>query len=387
MATIFDIHALIRFDLFGTSIPVPVGIVVQWAVMVLVFLVVWFAHRRRKLVPGAFQNFTEILAATLRKWTSRWAAKIASPADGSKPSRRIRSESLSALFATAALFILAFWVSTAVTTLSVAHGPMAGLAAAVTPIFDSLRQHTLLGPILARFSVADIGAEISAAIQIREAFGLDVFGLHIAVADVVVVMWVVMAFLFLTALWIARDLRPVPKGKQLIAENLVDSFQRLCRTVMEPEMAERYAPFIGSLCLFIGLCNITSVIRLPPPAKNPAFPISLALTAIAVIIFGSIREVGLKGFGRSLIYPTKAMLPFKLLEYLIKLVSLSMRLFGNIFGAFILMEFVYVVAPILLPGLLGLWFDLADGVIQGLVFAYLTALYVGEVVENAHHAA
>ncbi len=80
------------------------------------------------------------------------------------------------------------------------------------------------------------------------------------------------------------------------------------------------------------------------------------------------------------------MLPFKILDFFIKPVSLSLRLFGNVFGAYILMEFIYIVVPMILPGLLGLWFDIADGILQGIIFTYLSITYIGEVIESAHES-
>jgi F-type H+-transporting ATPase subunit a len=380
MVGLFDVHVVVRFDVFGTSVGLPVAVLVQWAIMALAFLGVFLARRNAKPVPKTFQNFSEILASTLKRMTSRRAT-----APGAKPGTRPSPESLSAIVLTAALFIFAFWISEAATTLPVATGPMSALVVWLTPGFNALKERTILGPILERFGGRDIGAEITASLQIKEAFGFDLFGTHVVVADIVVVMWIVMAVLFLLALWLGRGFHPVPKGKQLIAENLVKGIQSLIGTVMEPELVDRYVPFVGSIILFIGFCNITSTFRLPPPAKSPAFPIALALLAIASVLFFSIREVGFRGFARSMLYPKAAMLPFKIIDFATKIISLSLRLFGNIFGAFVFMEFINIIMPILLPGLVGLWFDLADGLIQGLVFGYLTALYIGEVVENAHH--
>ncbi len=382
MGAFFENHILLRFDLFGASIGLPVLLVVQWSVMAVVFLYVFLARRNAKPTPGVLQNFSEILAATLKRWTSRRTA-----ADGPKAARRPPSESLSAAVVTAGLFIFTFWAAAAVTTLPIQNGPMSAIVGVVNPVFQALKEKTILGPVLERFNATDIGEEIRDAIQFREAFGVQLFGFRIGIADVVVVTWLVMGVLFLLSFWLGRGFRPVPKGKQLIAENLVKGIQSLVGTVMEPDLVDRYVPFVGTIVLFISFCNMTAVFRLPPPAKNPIFPAALALLAIASVLFFSIREVGFRGFARSMLYPKVIMLPFKIIDFIIKIISLSLRLFGNIFGAFILMEFVNIVAPILLPGLIGLWFDLADGLIQGLVFGYLTALYIGEVVENAHHAA
>ena len=109
----------------------------------------------------------------------------------------------------------------------------------------------------------------------------------------------------------------------------------------------------------------------------------IAFFTIFYVIGISIRFVGVKGFIGSLLDPTPVMFPFKIIDYIIKPMSLALRLFGNIFGSFILMEFLYLVIPLIVPGIFGLWFDLADGILQAVVFSYLTMSYIGEIVEGA----
>ena len=46
------------------------------------------------------------------------------------------------------------------------------------------------------------------------------------------------------------------------------------------------------------------------------------------------------------------------------------------------MEFLSVSIPLILPGIAGLWFDIIDGMIQAVVFSYLTMSYIGENVET-----
>ena len=57
-----------------------------------------------------------------------------------------------------------------------------------------------------------------------------------------------------------------------------------------------------------------------------------------------------------------------------------MRLFGNVLGAFVVMELLKLVVPIFLPAVFSVYFDIFDGLIQAFVF--LTALYIGEAVET-----
>ena len=149
---------------------------------------------------------------------------------------------------------------------------------------------------------------------------------------------------------------------------------------LNEDQAEKVVPMVGTIGIVLICCNTISFFHLPPPAKNIAFPFAMAVFAIGYVIVTSIRFVGFKGFGRSFVDPMPFMLPFKILDFFIKPISLALRLFGNVFGAFILMEFLGIVIPIVVPGVFSLWFDLMDGILQAVVFSYLTTSYIGEVV-------
>jgi len=88
------------------------------------------------------------------------------------------------------------------------------------------------------------------------------------------------------------------------------------------------------------------------------------------------------GWVKSFFKPVPFMLPFNLLEYVTKPLSLCLRLFGNILGAFIIMEIITIILPVFLPPIAGLYFDLFDGLIQAMVFVFLSTLYISEAVEN-----
>jgi F-type H+-transporting ATPase subunit a len=242
---------------------------------------------------------------------------------------------------------------------------------------------------LDELKVGDIGQEINLAIQPHKLFDIRIGGLTLGISDAVVATWIAMVVIAILAWALGRKPKVVPTGRmQLIAETLINLLLNLCRSSgMTYEQSEKVVPYIGTIALFISVSNLLSMFKISPPAKNPAFPIALAIITITYVIATSIRLVGVKGFLRSLVYPKALLLPFRLLDYLIKPLSLSLRLFGNIFGAYILMEFIYLIVPAILPGIVGLWFDLADGLLQAVIFTYLTATYIGEVVESAHASA
>ncbi len=235
--------------------------------------------------------------------------------------------------------------------------------------------------------IGDIGEEISKAI-LQKKISLQMVGMNFLLTDAIVVTWIAVGIACLILIWMASKREKIPTGRQLLTESLVDLLMNLCKSSgMNQKQAEQVVPFVGTVAVFIMACNLASMFKISPPAKNPAFPIALALVAIVYVVATGIRFVGIKGFWGSLLEPMPAMLPFKILDYLIKPVSLALRLFGNVFGAYILMEFISILVPAILPGVLGLWFDLADGILQSVIFTYLTITYIGEIIEGSHIAA
>lgn len=237
---------------------------------------------------------------------------------------------------------------------------------------------------LEEIKIGDIGADINEGIlQWRKTFFCGDFKLLIT--DAIIVTWIALIAAFIVFGGMAAKAQLKPSKKQTFIEMLVGLVISTSMGFgMTKKEAEHVAPMIGTLAIMIMACNVISAFKISPPAKNIAFPVALALFAIFYVIYVAIRFVGFKGFGASLTTPMKALLPFKILDYLIKPVSLALRLFGNVFGAFVFMEFLYIIIPVVIPGVFGLWFDIADGILQAVVFSYLTMSYIGEAVEVGH---
>ena len=60
-----------------------------------------------------------------------------------------------------------------------------------------------------------------------------------------------------------------------------------------------------------------------------------------------------------------------------------MRLFGNVLGAFVVMELIKIVVPVGVPVIFSFYFDIFDGLIQAYVFVFLTSLFMSEAMETA----
>lgn len=235
----------------------------------------------------------------------------------------------------------------------------------------------------------DLGETIRSSISFAPVFYICIGDVTIPVTGAMISLVASVLILIVLAFWLRRGLRKHRiSGKQALTEKLYLIVINLCESFgMNRQQAEIVLPWTLTLGLYIFLNNAIAVIQFPAPAMNPAVPLSFALFAVALVVVMGIRLLGLKGFWYSLINPIPGLLPFNIIDYLIKPVSLALRLFGNVFGGFILLQFVKTVMPLILPSILGLWFDVAAGLLQAVIFMYLTTSYIGEVVEKSNSTA
>ncbi|GHV49640.1 ATP synthase subunit a [Spirochaetia bacterium] len=225
-------------------------------------------------------------------------------------------------------------------------------------------------------------------------------GKSIDINETVVITWVVMAVLIIGSLLLTRKLKEVPKGGQVFLEMAIG----FCNSFSKEHFGRRasvYGPYIGTVFLFLLTANAIPLISplsialfdleppfaIKPPARDINFTAALSILTILVVFFGGLRARGFKGWAKNLLHPVPMMLPFNLLEYIIRPVSLCLRLFGNILGGYIIMLLVEQALPIpfAVPVALSLYFDVFDGLIQAVVFVFLTTLFVGEAVEVEKH--
>ena len=234
------------------------------------------------------------------------------------------------------------------------------------------------------FGHKDIGEEISKAImQVQMSFAAG--DKTLIITDAIIVTWIaVVIMLIIVAVLLGKPSKDhkLTKGQTILVSLTELVISTAMSFGMNRKQAEEVAPMVMTFGLVLVACNSISYFHLPPPAKNVAFPVGCAIVAIIYVIVMTFKFIGIKGFWISLTQPVAIMLPFRLLDYVIKPLSLALRLFGNVFAAFVFMEFLSISLPVIVPGIVGLWFDIIDGVIQAVVFAYLTMSYIGENLET-----
>jgi F-type H+-transporting ATPase subunit a len=223
---------------------------------------------------------------------------------------------------------------------------------------------------------------------------LRILGMEISSLDItetVLISWVVMAALIIASLALTRRLREVPRGAQTILEALVEFLNAFSKAQFG-KRAETYGPYIGTIFLFLLGANIIPAISpvavfgreppfsIRPPTRDINLTAAMAILSILLVLISGIRARGLGGWCKNLLHPMPMMLPFNLLEYLIRPASMCLRLFGNILGGLIIMLLIESAVPIGIPPVLSLYFDFLDGLIQALVFTFLTTLFIAEAI-------
>ena len=144
---------------------------------------------------------------------------------------------------------------------------------------------------------------------------------------------------------------------------------------------KKYIPYLSTVMLYIGLSNMIGVFGMKPPTKDMNVTIALALMSIVLIEACALVKRGPKKFLKGFAEPVAIVTPINVLELFIKPLSLCMRLFGNVLGAFVVMELIKLCVPVVVPAVFSCYFDIFDGLIQAYVFVFLTSLFIKEAIE------
>ena len=214
----------------------------------------------------------------------------------------------------------------------------------------------------------------------KTAFTIPVFG-GIPVAESVVITWVIMAILVIGSIVLVRGLRVENVSKkQLVLETIVGTVYDFFYDLLG-EKGKRYIPYLMTVGIYIAFSNMIGLLGMKSPTKDVGVTGALALMSIVLIEYSGVHAKGPKKFLKSFAEPIPIMLPMNILEMFIRPLSLCMRLFGNILGAFVIMELIKYVAPVLVPIPFSMYFDIFDGFIQAYVFVFLTSLFIKETIE------
>lgn len=228
-----------------------------------------------------------------------------------------------------------------------------------------------------------MGEALTEELQNEVAFTIPLFG-GIPVHESIVVMWGIMAVIMIAVLLLTRNLKIVPGRGQALLESAVTWVNNFLEGNMG-KTGRPYFAYLGTVLLLLGISNLVGMFGfgVKPPTKDINVTVAFALLSIILIEVSTFRaQGGLKGFLSSFTKPMAIMLPINIMELGIRPLSLCMRLFGNVLGAFVVMKLIEHVCGLIIPMVLSMYFDVFDGLIQAYVFVFLTSLFMAEGMEQ-----
>lgn len=214
----------------------------------------------------------------------------------------------------------------------------------------------------------------------EDVFTIPLFG-GIGVSESTVMTWIIMAVLVLLAIWLTHGMRVKNISKRQAAVEAAVTWINNFVEDMIGEEGKKYVPYLVTVLLYVATANIIGLVGVKPPTKDLNVTAALALMSIALIEAAGIRQKGLKKWAKSFAEPMAVIAPINVMEIFIRPLSLCMRLFGNVLGAFVIMELIKMVIPVGVPLVFSFYFDIFDGLIQAYVFVFLTSLFLKEAIE------
>lgn len=199
---------------------------------------------------------------------------------------------------------------------------------------------------------------------------------------------IVIVALALFAILSTRRLQMVTASRrQSLVELIVSSLDDFVVGIIGPP-GRKYTSFIGTLFIYILAMNLLGLV---PGFKSPTSGLSITLS-LALVVFvmynvAAIRETGvvswLKHFAGEPLWLAPLMVPIHIIGDLARPVSLSIRLFGNIFGEETVLAVLAGMTIVIVPYLVALptqfpimLFDIFISFVQALVFSMLSAIYI-----------
>ena len=210
--------------------------------------------------------------------------------------------------------------------------------------------------------------------------------LHTHVGEHVTYTWFVMLVLIVLAFLASRAVKLIPGGLQNFMEVVVSGIENLIEETMGPK-GKTYFPLLATFALFILVSNLIALIPgFYPPTANLNTNGALALTVFAMTHIIGVKEHGFHYF-KHFMGPILVLAPLifiiEIIGHLARPLSLSLRLFGNMYWHEIVLMIFLALVPFLLPVPMMLM-GVLIAFIQTFVFTLLAMIYIAGAQEEAH---
>jgi F-type H+-transporting ATPase subunit a len=212
--------------------------------------------------------------------------------------------------------------------------------------------------------------------------------------------FLVIVLLTVVSVLASRNIQKVPRGTQNFMEWAVEGLENFVISTMGEE-GRKYTAFVGTFFIYIAVMNLLGMVPgMMAPTSSLNTTIALGLSAIVAVHYFAIREIGFKAWATHFMGDPKwlapLMIPLHIVGDVARPLSLSLRLFGNIFGEEMVIGILAGLSPILLrlagfpvlalpiqlPMML---FGIFTALLQALVFSMLVCIYISVTIGD-HHA-
>lgn len=213
----------------------------------------------------------------------------------------------------------------------------------------------------------------------------DVIPNFMVMVGLIVVAWTVLCLV------VRRSLSVENPGKlQILLEDGIGAVQSMLSDYVGHK-GPRYLPIVATMFAFILTGNLMGLVPgLMAPTSSINVTLGCALTVAVYYHIQGVKEQGLWHYLKHFAAPPGAplfiapiILPIEIISHLSRVLSLSLRLFGNIFGEELVILILFSIIPFLVP-LPMMFLGIITASLQAFIFVLLTTIYLGGAVATEH---
>lgn len=202
-----------------------------------------------------------------------------------------------------------------------------------------------------------------------------------------IITWEIIIILTILAYVSSKRISLIPKKLQHVWELFAQVILQLLRSVLGPK-GDKYFSLIASMALFILIGNLMGLFPFSSsPTANLNTTVACALIIFFYYHFQGIKELGLKKYLKHFMGPSLIAAPFLIpietISHCSRVLSLSVRLFGNIMGEDIVIIIIFSLAPLLAPVPM-MAFAIFTSILQAFIFIMLSIMYLAGAVSQEH---
>jgi len=211
------------------------------------------------------------------------------------------------------------------------------------------------------------------------------FGLHIP--PHITYAWLIMGLLVFLGVMASRRVALVPAGAQNVMETVVYNLEEFMVEITGEE-GRAFFPYIGTAFIFILTCNLIGLIPgFLSPTSNINTTLSMALCTFVFTHYLGVKYHGvkyIKHFLGPIPWLAPLFFPIEIIGHLARVLSLTLRLFGNIMGEDLVLAILIFLAGKFLAPLPMMFLAVFTSLVQAFIFTLLSMMYFAGSMEHAH---